>query len=1303
MKKSILKILILLFSFTATSQVQQYVHKHYSRVEIKAVSELATISGTTKILVIDSDEIKFIEVVDLPTSGGGTASGGSSSYVFKAVDATAQVISANTENIAFTETSDVNNNWNGDTYTLSEDAELVIFGSIIFTSNVLTNLDLYVNGIKHTRNIGGTGASARINHFYYRGKFLKDDIISIRSTSTRTVLSSDGNHLDIITVSSGGSGDLISTNNLSDVANTSTARTNLDVYSKSESDALVSTGNPGEFIPTNQADLTNPANAGLTALITTNITATSDFTFAEGLTLINNGGFINTGGFTITPNNTYIPEQGNKVVINAFTGTLNVGSWIVESGQFVNFGADDTNSVSTDNKNCLVNFFNVINSSTGKHGFINKEYYVSVTVPISLPFFPSTVPSSPYIGLGYDNVVYDGIGTLKVIPNNIEKWWLVSPYNTKNSEFNVNIRGDRDAHLYDIQYFVNTAATTGTIVNLRLLEIDDDVDNIITKTIDENISITTGNLATLKTEILNHINTDPDFSDYTATLTSGNEFAIRGQAGQYFRVFLTAGDTNLDDSFGAELYAILNTHEDGYLISVGSKADYFKIKNATLSHATGESLIGDWQSNGKGGITGFTRGDVDFNTGAISTNASGNWAYQTTIRNLSTYEHPWMYIGMNAYAAVNTLYTSFRVIWYDASNQIIEVSPDVDMFRRINFRPEYKGMRLVFNYTPNYTNFNVFADPKSIPLGGEFTNNTVEYCRRQAISNPPPDLHILRNFFYRIGGALPQFIIDWEDHAKYSVDGIFAFNTIKNAGSGTLIMKGNSGTQVFGNTYLKPNDPKYSTIGVASAWSRDVDIHNDKYYGYSNTIDIGTKFTENHMEDAKMTIAAGGAVASSNTYINVTFQDGERTGATTDAPQATTSFVKNNKIVITKNWTGRIIEEFGRIGWEGNTWSFNDKAEFHYTDNLTFPIVKLTGSIVGSTSRAQKTIVDDGTRKGFYKNETITGLVAEDSELHNMGWELYAQPIDGFTTSTSLKIVNGYVEPKKYFNNINTNGWLELELNQYTGSNAEGDYPDIYLTNSKIIVPVEIDPNEGYLNNTQYGGNEWNTIFSTPLKDVNIYVYNTTFQSLGEVVGYYFLLRQYGEIVFDGCSFLSDSSSPEVIDFTDLNRVPSTTGKITIRNIKQLSSNISFIARPVDNIDAVVGGSSSGGSATTNASDLTSGILANGRVQESNVTQHESALTILSNQITTATSTGSTIDMSGKTQNNFGAASSATTFIMSNIAVGGYGEVLVNGTTEPVITGAVKLPNTASWITATDMILCVKDFNGTRKFWFVKF
>lgn len=120
---------------------------------------------------------------------------------------------------------------------------------------------------------------------------------------------------------------------------------------------------------------------------------------------------------------------------------------------------------------------------------------------------------------------------------------------------------------------------------------------------------------------------------------------------------------------------------------------------------------------------------------------------------------------------------------------------------------------------------------------------------------------------------------------------------------------------------------------------------------------------------------------------------------------------------------------------------------------------------------------------------------------------------------------------------------------------------------------------------------------------------------------------------------------------------------------------------------------------TTTVIDLVKGTVTDAPVDPTDVTNKA----YVDNKYITKTDTGTTIDLSSNTQDNFLSASSATTFTLVNIEIGGYAEVLINAATEPVVTGATKFPNTASFIASTDMILCVKDFNGIRKFWFVEF
>ncbi len=75
-----------------------------------------------------------------------------------------------------------------------------------------------------------------------------------------------------------------------------------------------------------------------------------------------------------------------------------------------------------------------------------------------------------------------------------------------------------------------------------------------------------------------------------------------------------------------------------------------------------------------------------------------------------------------------------------------------------------------------------------------------------------------------------------------------------------------------------------------------------------------------------------------------------------------------------------------------------------------------------------------------------------------------------------------------------------------------------------------------------------------------------------------------------------------------------------------------------------------------------------------------------------------------ETQYNMSAASSAATFTTTNVKSGGYAVSLINKSgAAPTVTGATQLPNTAAFIASTNMLLCVKAFGSTVKYWFVEY
>ena len=110
-----------------------------------------------------------------------------------------------------------------------------------------------------------------------------------------------------------------------------------------------------------------------------------------------------------------------------------------------------------------------------------------------------------------------------------------------------------------------------------------------------------------------------------------------------------------------------------------------------------------------------------------------------------------------------------------------------------------------------------------------------------------------------------------------------------------------------------------------------------------------------------------------------------------------------------------------------------------------------------------------------------------------------------------------------------------------------------------------------------------------------------------------------------------------------------------------------------------------------------------GDVVGNSFTGDGSGLTGLNYASSVKISQGSVIDLSGVTQNNFVSATSSASFSIVNDVPGGYAEVLINRATEPTVTGSTKIPNTATFIASTDMVLCVKSFGGIIKHWFIEF
>lgn len=84
-------------------------------------------------------------------------------------------------------------------------------------------------------------------------------------------------------------------------------------------------------------------------------------------------------------------------------------------------------------------------------------------------------------------------------------------------------------------------------------------------------------------------------------------------------------------------------------------------------------------------------------------------------------------------------------------------------------------------------------------------------------------------------------------------------------------------------------------------------------------------------------------------------------------------------------------------------------------------------------------------------------------------------------------------------------------------------------------------------------------------------------------------------------------------------------------------------------------------------------------------------------------SSTSTLDLSKYNQYGVGSPLSFTSYTLTNQKEGGYVEAIINAASEPTISGATKLPNTADFIPNADMILVIKSFGNTdARYFFVE-
>jgi hypothetical protein len=806
-----------------------------------------------------------------------------------------------------------------------------------------------------------------------------------------------------------------------------------------------------------------------------------------------------------------------------------------------NFGAKDDNLVTTDNHDIGTQLY-YIKHSAGNTLIWNKKdtgtYWMSPSLPLASPFYPTTVANAHYIRNG--KVVFEA--DMRVIPNNTTNSCLLTLYDGDGIEVEIKgkIYGDRWEHQYDQQLFISSAATSSGDVRLRIDEIDDWNDGVVTKSINELIALTVSNLATNKAAIISYINSDADYSDYIATDAGGNNIDIVGQAGVFYRVYFT------NETAGATVGENFTAHEWGYGIVFGSNVNNAHVYGGgKIVEFHGDAINTDIQGNGTESITAsdMTTGSIDRVTGVLNAGDTG-FRTMTTSRNMPT-PHLWFSFSPNSLASLDLKLPRYWVSFYDDSNNFIEKSPALVPYETYDAKPEWKKYKVTVDYNgaTDFANFLYFFNSSSFGKGGIIENLTLADNRRQNISNPPIKAEFRNITYGRVGGTYPQWLIDLEDNTKWQIGNTFSNSTFKTA-LGGIIVKGAQKLNISGNNFEAApftvgayNDG--FTDGIYSGYGRDINIFNNYFQHRNNTIDIGTNWHHNNQYKGYFTFNLGGSIADTNIFKQTYIRDGQVTGVVTEnAAGKSTPISSNNVFIYNEDWGAvNLINEYNSIQWVNNTFKFNDVSSLHFANASNFPLVTINDTAT-NIIKCENTI-PDATFKGTYTNHTVTGLVISDSYKHKVLFPFYAANNRGAIINVGVEIQSGF--PKSFtIEDMKTDGALSLRLDQY-GTDGIGTFETITIRDSDFTLQPRTDATKGYLVNSFYGGAELNKFLKIAYnKNINVEFINCKFESKDVSTGYFMYLGHRGTTLFKDCNFIAPTA--EVVNFTSRGATATTSG-----------------------------------------------------------------------------------------------------------------------------------------------------------------
>lgn len=931
------------------------------------------------------------------------------------------------------------------------------------------------------------------------------------------------------------------------------------------------------FIPTSPTDFTSPdiANANKIWEVQTDIDLEGG-TFsppANVAIFLNGGNVLNIG--TFVGNNTSWQFITDDSVFDLFSAAVS-GTFKTKNYIATNFGAIDDNLSTTDNYQVGKNLLDIANSVGGTLVWNKKDtgkYWASVQ-PSALdsPFYPTSNDVSWFVGNGNDYVTVKHEAGVEIITitNDLPSTARYIFYNTRGSQvLGGTLRGDRYRHRYNREILVSTAATSASSITLTITVPDPYKDITTLETLVETIPLTLSNANTNASEIADYINTNLGADGYVATATANN--VVFYKEGVDFTIAVDAGTT------GGVFTLTQSPYEWGHAFFMSSKTFFNKIGGGiVMTEFHGDGISGGQQGNGTSNIltAHLTNGYID--EFGVADNLNTDYYYLTTPRTLPT-PHEWFSFAPNAMASVDLLHYKYWMLYYDVNDNFIEKSPTLipyeSYYPRVmgDDRPAIAKYRiLVENNGTNISDFYYFVNSRSYAIGNVYEDFEISHTRRQGISNPGIDFTI-RNFIIRdVGGQEPQFALDIEDDHKHPMGWMIDKGHFWNNANGDIIVKGASNGTIS-NCFHKQDswNPRFQDskgLALDTGYGRQLKIYGNTYEHKKVHLDINMNFYGNNLFYSKVYARQGGSLISGNYLINSSVNDGTKVNETNSQSAGGNSltYVYNNIFKINDGWTNDdFIVNTNNIIWNNNRYEFNDKVTNHGAiadESLRTVVINDTGD---NRLRADKTTTLDN--KGTSKGTVVTGLSMQPSNLHRLGWPEYASNLEDFKIEGSLRIWSGIQKDFK-IRNGEVSGWLNLELTQWLTDGVSA-FNTIKVKDVDIRVPIEIDANEGHLNNTQYGGANLQALLRTKLDaNLNLVFNDCTFIMDDTSTGLFMYLGHRGYTKFINCTFIGATS--QTIDFTSSGafgigvHTGTNTGPIT--NINPTVDNVSFVYRAGD-------------------------------------------------------------------------------------------------------------------------------------------